>query len=73
MNKKVKMLLLILVIVVIVGFIYYVFREVTPYDDTKKLYISCNLHHKSYSVLSSDKINFANNDDKCEISLEVEM
>ena len=71
MNKKIKLLVLIVVIGVIGGFIYYVFKEVVPYDDTKKLYISCNSHHKSYSVLSSDKVNFQENDDKCALSIEV--
>ena len=71
MNKKIKIILSIVVIGVIGGFIYYVFREVTPYDDTKKLYISCNSHHKSYIVMSSDKVDFAKNDNKCGVLFEV--
>lgn len=71
MKKWLKILIVILIIGAIGGFIYYVFSEVTPYDDTKKLYISCNSHHSSYNVLSSDKIEFAKNDDKCKVALEV--
>lgn len=71
MKKWLKILIGLLIVGAIVGFIIYVFSEVTPYDDTKKLYVSCNSNHKSYNVLSSDKIKFAEKDDKCKLSFEV--
>lgn len=71
MKKWLKVLIIVLIVGAIGGFIYYAFREVAPYDDTKKLFISCNGHSKSYSVLSSDKIDFAQKDDKCKLSIEV--
>ena len=69
--KKIKTLIIVLIVLVIGGFIYYVFSETTPYDDTKKLYIRCNNNHKSYNVLNNDKYNFSKNDDKCKIKFEV--
>ncbi len=71
MKKKIKIAILIIILFAITGFIYYVFSEVTPYEDSKKLYINCNSYHKSYSVLSSDKIDFAKKDDKCGVLFEV--
>ena len=71
MKKWLKILIGLLIVGAIVGFIIYVFSEVTPYDDTKKLYVSCNSNHKSYNVLSSDKIKVAEKDDKCKLSFEV--
>ena len=71
MKKKIKIIIIVLILLGISGFIYYVFREVTPYDDTKKLYISCNSNHKSFNLNNNDKLKFAKNDDKCKIEFEV--
>lgn len=71
MKKVLKILIILLIIGLIGGIVYYVFREITPIDDTKKLYISCNNYNESYDILSGDKIEFAQNDEKCKLSLEV--
>ena len=71
MKKIVKILLIIMILLVAGGIVYYVFREITPLDDTKKLYISCNNHTESYDILSGTKIEFAKNIDKCKLSIEV--
>ncbi len=71
MKKVLYILLFVLIAGSIFGVIYYVFSEVTPLDDTKKLYINCNNHHNSYNVLSGTIIDFAQNDNNCKLSLEV--
>ena len=40
--KKVKKILLIIIPVLLIALLIYVaFKEITPLDDTKKLYINC--------------------------------
>lgn len=71
MKKGLKILIPILIVGAIGGAVYFAFREITPIDDTKKLYISCNNHNESYDIISGDKIEFASNDEKCKLSIEV--
>ena len=42
MKKILKVLIVILVLLVIGGVCFFAFQEITPVDDTKKLYITCN-------------------------------
>ena len=71
MKKIIKLIITIILLATIGGFIYYVFSEVTPVDDTKKLYISCQSTHKSYDVLSGNKETFAEKSEKCKLSFEI--
>jgi len=71
MKKVLKIIIILAVISGIGGFIFYVFKEVTPIDDTKKLYVSCNSNKESYEVLSGTKISFASEDDNCKVDFEI--
>ena len=70
--KKVKKILLIIIPVLLIALLIYVaFKEITPLDDTKKLYINCGSTHENYDVLTGNKISFAPNDEKCKLNLEI--
>ena len=71
MKKNIKYIIIVIVILAIVYFVFNVFKEVTPYDDTKKLYIRCNSIHHSYAVLTGDNISFAEKSDDCKIDFEI--
>lgn len=70
MKKNIKFIIIGLIIALAIGFIFYVFRD-TSYDDTNKLVISCGKNRHSYSIITSDKISFAENDDSCKMNIEV--
>ena len=70
MKKNLKFIIIGLIIVLAIGFVFYVFRDAS-YDDTNKLVISCGKNHHSYSIITSDKISFAENDDSCKMNIEV--
>ena len=70
--KKAKKILLIIIPVLLIALLIYVaFKEITPLDDTKKLYINCGSTHENYDVLTGNKISFAPNDEKCKLNLEI--
>ena len=70
MKKNIKFIIIGLIIALAIGFVFNVFRD-TSYDDTNKLVISCGKNHHSYSIITSDKISFAENDDSCKMNIEV--
>ena len=71
MKKSIKIIIILIVLLLIVGVIYYAFREISPIDDTKSLYISCNSNNGKYEVISGTKILFAEKDSNCKLDLEV--
>lgn len=66
-----KLLIIIIVVATLGGLGYYAFKENTPVDDTKKLYISCGNHSESYEVYSNIDLEFAKGDDNCYLKLDV--
>lgn len=71
MKKILKILIVILILLCIGGVCYYAFREITPVDDTKKLYITCNGKSQSYELYSSAKLKFASDDENCSLDIDV--
>lgn len=71
MKKILKVLIVILVLLVIGGVCFFAFQEITPVDDTKKLYITCNNNTNSYDLYSSAKFTFAENDENCKLEIDV--
>ena len=71
MKKILKVIIILAVILGIGGFIYYVFSETTPIDDTKKLYVSCNNNHEHYDVLTGTKITFAEKSSDCKLDFDI--
>lgn len=72
MKKKIKVILFVSLIVLVSAVVVYMaFREITPLDDTNSLYIKCNNYSEKYEVYNGKKIEFATNDDKCKLNLEI--
>ncbi len=72
MKKKIKGILIVsLIILVCFLVIYKAFEEITPLDDTNSLYIKCNDHSEKYEAYNGKKIEFAPDDSKCKLNLEI--
>lgn len=66
-----KVLKILIPLLIIGGIIFYVFREIKPIDDTKKLYIECNKNSDNYDVISGNKLKFSKEKDACYLDIKV--
>src|SRR5574344_1898768 len=67
-----KTFLKIIIPLLVVGLIvYYSFRKITPVDDTKKVYISCNSYNSSYELYSGTNFKFSEKNNACYLEIEV--
>ena len=66
-----KVIKIVIVLLCFLG-VFLVYNYIKPVDDTYKLYIKCNNHSESYSVMINDDIKFATDDEKCKLNLKVE-
>jgi len=71
MKNFMQFMLPILIILIIGGIMMYL---ATPRGETRRLYISCNdviSRRNRFNVAATDIINFMENDDACELVVEV--
>lgn len=71
MKKTLKVLIVVLVLLIIGGICFAAFRKITPVDDTKKLYVTCNGNSASFDLYSSAKLTFAEKDEDCKLNIDV--
>ena len=71
MKKAFPLIIAFVVVAIIVGSLIYVFEERLPFDDTKKLYISCGgKHEKLAAVVESNQIIF-DGKENCEMNIDI--
>ena len=71
MKKLFPIIIFVLLVGGIAASLIYVFTEINPIDDTKRLYINCDGKNEKYNLYLNDKILAFKEDNNCELELSV--
>ena len=71
MKKIFPIIIFVLLVGGIAASLIYVFMEINPIEDTKRLYINCDGKNEKYDLYLNDKLLVFKEDENCELELSV--
>lgn len=71
MKKIFPIIIFVLLVGGIAASLIYVFMEINPIEDTKRLYINCDGKNEKYDLYLNDKLLVFKDDENCELELSV--